>query len=238
MSRLYSCLFVFLFILVMFGCAAKNSQLELSGTHKLDINVNSDTTIVDVKEESIDKEDGGKLTALSFTGKDVIYSKIFSGIGVSDTTRFWTDVQVARDKSDIRKFIIYLNSPGGDAFQGLALADNIKRAQADGFIVEAHASGIIASAAVPIFAVCKPRYAAPNTIFMVHEAALWKWPGRETSSMIAAQQRLMEMLRSRYIGILVDHTTTPFKDWEAMEGKTTWFNVDTGIELGLVDGVK
>ena len=131
---------------------------------------------------------------------------------------------------------MFINSGGGDAFSGLALADTINKAQDKwGFTIRAHASGIVASAAVPVFAVCNVRMAAAGTIFMVHEAALWKWPGRETASDIASQNELMKLLRDRYIGYLVDNSTTDRETWESMEKKTSWFNVDTARQLGLIE---
>ncbi|MCP5018661.1 MAG: hypothetical protein GY938_25790 [Ketobacter sp.] len=238
MKKLYSCLSVFLFVLLIFGCAAQNSQLELSGSHRLDINIEADTTEVKVEESSINNESGTKLSAISFAGDGTVYMKIYSGISVADTTKFWSDIQKLKEFTDIRDVDLYINSPGGDAFQGLALADQILLARDAGFTVRAHASGIIASAAVPIYAVCTERYATRNTIFMIHEAALWKWPGRETASMIKSQQALMELLRLRYIGILVDHTKTKFEDWVSMEGETTWFDVEEATRLGLVDPIK
>ena len=76
------------------------------------------------------------------------------------------------------------------------MADLILRAQSDyGIMFEANASGIIASAAVPPFTVSNHRIAAPGTIFMVHEAALWKWPGRESASDIRSQNDLMILLQ-------------------------------------------
>jgi hypothetical protein len=75
---------------------------------------------------------------------------------------------------------------------------------------------------------------------MVHEAALWKWPGRETASDIRSQNELMNLLRDSYmdilvLDILVLHTKTPRKTWEDMEGRTTWFDVKKAKELNLVD---
>ena len=133
---------------------------------------------------------------------------------------------------------MFINSPGGDAFSGLALADQIERAQRRGFRVNAHASGIVASAAVPVLAVCNSRNAAPGTIFMVHEAELWKWPGLETASDISSQNELMGLLRDRYIAKLVTRTNLDKEKWEQLENKTTWFSVEKALEWGLVDKIE
>ena len=180
----------------------------------------------------------GRLSQLSFIANDKAFVKIFSGLSVADVTRLWNDLVVLENNTEIRDVNLFINSPGGDAFSGLALADQIERARRKGFKVTAHASGIIASAAVPVFAVCDVRLAAPGTIFMVHEAALWKWPGRETASDIRSQNDLMYLLRDRYIGKLVDNSKLNKAKWEELEKKTTWFSADKAMAWGLVDNIE
>jgi ATP-dependent protease ClpP protease subunit len=170
--------------------------------------------------------------------KKVAFIKLFSGLSVSDVTRTWNDFTFFEYMTDIKEIHIFINSPGGDAFAGLALADQIERAKRKGFKITAHASGIIASAAVPVFAVCEKRYAAPGTIFMVHEAALWKWPGRETASDIRSQNDLMGLLRERYIGKLVQNSKVDEDKWAELEKKTTWFSAEKAMEWGLVDEIR
>ena len=180
----------------------------------------------------------GKLSQLSFISGGKAFVKIFSGLSVADVTRLWNDFCVLEHTTNIREINLFINSPGGDAFSGLALADQIERAQKRGFKVIAHASGIIASAAVPVFAVCSERLAAPGTIFMVHEAALWKWPGRETASDIRSQNELMVMLRDKYIEKLVSNSNLSKGEWEELERKTTWFSAEKALSWGLVDRIE
>jgi ATP-dependent protease ClpP protease subunit len=180
----------------------------------------------------------GALSQLSFIAKDKAFVKIFSGLSVADVTRLWNDLVYLENNTAIRDVNLFINSPGGDAFSGLALADQIERARRKGFKITAHASGIIASAAVPVFAVCDVRLAAPGTIFMVHEAALWKWPGRETASDIQSQNDLMHLLRDRYIGKLVDNSKLNKTKWEELEKKTTWFSASKALDWGLVDSIE
>ena len=180
----------------------------------------------------------GHLSQLSFISKERAFVKIFSGLSVSDVTRLWNDLVVLENNTKIRDVSLFINSPGGDAFSGLALADQIERARRKGFRITAHASGIIASAAVPVFAVCNERFAAPGTIFMVHEAALWKWPGRETASDIRSQNELMHLLRERYIGKLTANSRLDKNKWEELEKKTTWFSAEKAMDWGLVDKIE
>jgi ATP-dependent protease ClpP protease subunit len=180
----------------------------------------------------------GCLSELSFILKDKAFVKIFSALSVADVTRLWSDIVYLETNSNIRDINLFINSPGGDSFSGLALADQIERAKHKGFHITAHASGIIASAAVPVFAVCNLRIAAPGTIFMVHETELWKWPGRETASDISSQNDLMQLLRDRYICKLVDNSKLDKTNWEQLENKTTWFSAEKAHEWGLVDRIE
>ena len=180
----------------------------------------------------------GTLSHMSFILKDEAYIKIFSDLSVGDVSSLWNDISVLKMSTHIRKLNLFINSPGGDAFSGLALADQIERAKREGFDVTAHASGIVASAAVPVFAVCNSRYAAPGTIFMVHETSIWKWPGRETASDIRSQHELMGLLRDRYVGKLTSNSKLTKTDWEKLEVNTTWFSAEKAVEYGLVDKVE
>ncbi len=180
----------------------------------------------------------GSLSNISFIVKDEAFIKIFSSLTVGDVTRLWNDIWVLKKSTNIRKVNLFINSPGGDAFSGLALADQLERAKRSGFHITAHASGIVASAAVPVFVVCNKRLAAPGTIFMVHETSIWKWPGRETASDIRSQNKLMTLIRDRYIGKLAKYTKLSKKEWGELEYKTTWFSAEQAKEWGLVDEIE
>lgn len=226
------------------GCVSEPPVLP--PRHALDITVSSATeTAVTAKPagDGISRameihNPAGELSQLSFTSGDRAFVKLFSGLSVADVTRMWNDFVWLENNTAIRKIALFINSPGGDAFSGLALADEIERAKKRGFTITAHASGIIASAAVPVFAVCDVRLAAPGTIFMVHEAALWKWPGRETASDIRSQNELMCLLRDRYIGMLAHNSKLARAKWEELENKTTWFSAEKALDWGLVDRIE
>lgn len=213
--------------------------------HEIDITVaskNDSAVSVDDKQNKYQKEESpeimlSQVSSVCFKSK-IAFIKLFSGLSVSDVTRTWNDFIFLEYRTDIKEVHVFINSPGGDAFAGLALADQLERAKRKGFKITAHASGIIASAAVPVFAVCEKRFAAPGTIFMVHEAALWKWPGRETASDIRSQNELMDLLRERYIKKLTANSKLDKTKWEELEKKTTWFSAEKAMDWGLVDAIQ
>lgn len=244
------------FSFLLSGCFALTPVKESAVRHIIDIQVSSENKTpvkLDVKggSASINKSmevpnPEGSLSNLSFIVREddkgnpvnEAFIKIFSSLTVGDVTRLWSDIIYLHKKTDIRDLHIFLNSSGGDAFSGLALADQIERARNIGFVITVHASGIVASAAVPVFAVCENRKAASGTIFMVHETSIWKWPGRETASDIRSQNKLMTLIRDRYIGKLAKYTKLTKKEWGELEYKTTWFSAEQAKEWGLVDEIE
>jgi ATP-dependent protease ClpP protease subunit len=186
----------------------------------------------------LNTEHAAKLSGLSYITPETVVIKLFSGITVSDFVKIHDDLQKLNDYTNLRDITFVINSPGGSAFDGLSIASLILKYRDMGFNIHAQGFGIIASAAVPILAVCSPRDVAPGTLIMVHEAALWKWPGKETQSDIKSQDLLMTMLNNRYVKFLVDYTTTSKKEWEKMIKATTWMTPEKGMELGIVDEVK
>lgn len=227
--------------ILLAGCASHQvKQVDpIPVDVQITMNVDDDTEVM-LNEKYPVKGGVPEISQLSWVDGKFGYTKLFSGLSVSDVTRSWND-WVIFEALGIRNVMVMINSPGGDAFSGLALASMVKYFEEErGFTISMFASGIVASAAVPIFASGKKgsRVALSSTIFMVHEAALWKWPGRETSSDIRSQGELMGLLGDQYRKILADNTKINADEWLTLEARTSWFSCEKGIELGLVDECK
>lgn len=190
-----------------------------------------------MKSMSIPYEEG-HLSDLSFTCEGKAYIKIFLGITTYDAQNFWNDIIVLTQKHKIFDIHIFINSPGGSVTAGLAIADQITKARNFGCKVTAHASGIVASAAVPIFAACDVRIAGEGTVFMVHEASLWKYLAEEKVKDLRAQVAMMELLEKNYIGKLVRHSKLTYDEWKAMEGQISYFTAEEAKRYGIVDIVE
>jgi ATP-dependent Clp protease protease subunit len=221
-------IFVTLMGLALVGCVSTSEKpptpqeiiVKVESSNPAKVTVSKERRQVN-KSMEVPNPEGG-LSPMSFVSKDKAFVKIFSGLSVSDVTRLWNDFVFLENNTKIRDINIFINSPGGDAFSGLALADQIERAKRKGFHITAHASGIVASAAV----------------FMVHEATLWKWPGRETASDIRSQNELMHLLRERYVDKLATNSKLDKSKWEKLENKTTWFSAEKAMNWGLVDKIE
>lgn len=133
---------------------------------------------------------------------------------------------------------INISSFGGAAFDGMGVADTIESYKRKGFKIIAVAYGKIASAAVPVFVSCSERIAGRSTLFMVHEASIFKFFTSESKSDIEAQNEMMKKLEKSYINMLVSNSKMPYEHWEAMIKKETWFMADEALEWGLVDRIE
>lgn len=168
---------------------------------------------------------------------DTVYFPIWSYISGNDTLALWKTIYVAKHKN-IKKLHIYINSGGGSAFDGLGLCDVILAAQKDGFEVVTEANGLVASAAVPIFVVGQKRIASPGTIFMIHEAQLFKFIADEKKGDLIAQTRMIELLEARYNELIAKRSKLSVAELQEKCKETTWFTAQQAFEWGLVDLIK
>jgi ATP-dependent protease ClpP protease subunit len=179
----------------------------------------------------------GELSPLSFIRDGVAYFKLFSAIGAMDSTRLWQDIIILKSLG-INDLKIYINSPGGSATDGLAIADTITRAVSRGMNITTYAVGTCASAALPVFASGKTRIATKSAEFMIHQATLFKYLAFDNSKELESQQEMLRLLRVHYLSILADGSNLSAEEWEEMLLKTTFFTAPQGLEWGLVDRIE
>jgi ATP-dependent Clp protease protease subunit len=128
---------------------------------------------------------------------------------------------------------IYINSPGGEVYAGLAIYDTIRMIRPD---VKTYCVGMAASMAAVLLAAGTPgkRYALPNSRIMIHQGSGGfrgnipdlEVQAKETFSVI---QKLTE--------ILAEHTGQPFDKVKADTQRDYYLTGDDAKEYGLVDEV-
>ena len=157
-----------------------------------------------------------------------------TGIYTYSATNFWKDVQVLKNMG-INKIIAYINSGGGSVFAGMDLADQIRIAKEEGFYIEMHARGIIASAAVPVFLAGSERISSHNTMFMLHRTTTFKMFASENLEDLEQQREMLQKMRNRYTQLVVQGSTlTPDRVLDMLK-KTSWFFAEQAKEYGMVD---
>lgn len=128
---------------------------------------------------------------------------------------------------------IYINSPGGDVYAGLAIYDTMKFVQCD---VSTYCIGMAASmGAVLLGAGTKgKRYALPNSRIMIHQP----WGGAGGTAIdIGIQTKEIIYLKKRLLTILAESTDLDMAKVEADCDRDYYLSADESVEYGLIDEV-
>ena len=164
---------------------------------------------------------------------------IFGHISEVDGRILWRQFQILKHRyPGVKKLLVYISSWGGSGFDGVGLADVIIAIKNTGMVVEAHAYGKIASAAIPVYVVCSKRYATKNTVFMLHKAKVFKWFADEDKDMLEKQLEMLAILRAGYIGLIASHTGLGHDELLEKINAETWFLAPTALEWGFVDVIE
>jgi ATP-dependent protease ClpP protease subunit len=128
---------------------------------------------------------------------------------------------------------LYINSPGGVVYSGLAIYDTIQYIKPD---VSTICIGMAASMAALLLAAGTKgkRFALPYSRIMIHQP----WGGtRGQATDIEIEAR--EILRLKRIGneILTKHTGQPLERIERDTDRNYYMSAQEALEYGLIDGV-
>ncbi|MFL9860820.1 Clp protease ClpP [Paraburkholderia madseniana] len=144
------------------------------------------------------------------------------GIAVQDVIK---ELKDAKGAVNLR-----INSPGGDAFDGRALATAIQQHGN----VTAHIDGLAASAATYVALAAKTVNIAEGAFMMVHNAwTIAVGNATELTDTIAMLQKIDASIASDYMA-KTGKTLDEVKAWMDAE---TWFTAQEAKDVGLVDNV-
>ncbi len=128
---------------------------------------------------------------------------------------------------------LYINSPGGVVYSGLAIYDTIQYIKAD---VSTICVGMAASMGALLLAAGTEgkRFALPNSRIMIHQPL---GGAQGQASQIEIQAREILHLRSRINQILHKHTGQPLDKIDRDTDRDYYMSSDEAAEYGLIDGV-
>lgn len=164
------------------------------------------------------------------TDGDTAEISIFDEIGLwgIDATMFKKDWDEIRDKKNIT---LYLNSPGGDVFDGMAIA-NMIASRRDNVSVEIY--GLAASIASVIALAGSKLTMAEATFFMIHNP-FGMAIGDSAEMMKMAE--LLDKMQGEFINVYESHSDLSREEiQEAMENET-WYTAAEAQEAGFVDEI-
>ena len=126
---------------------------------------------------------------------------------------------------------VYINSPGGDVFEGRAIMAALRRFDGKTF---AHIDSLCASAATSIALACDTVEMSEGAMFMIHNASGFAW-GDKTELRETA-----DLLEKIELAIVNDYTTKtgkPVDEIVAMMDAETWMTAQEALDGGFIDSI-
>ena len=160
---------------------------------------------------------------------------IFLGAGVDDYTANVIQAQLLfLDSSDPGKDIsIYINSPGGSVYDGLAIIDTMNFIQPD---VQTIGIGLQASMGAMLLSCGAKgkRYILPNSRVMIHQPSSGT-EGKITDQEIALKEGIF--LKKRLAEIFAKNTGKDIKTVEKDMDRDNWMSAEEALQYGIVDEI-
>jgi ATP-dependent Clp protease protease subunit len=132
-----------------------------------------------------------------------------------------------------KDIFLYINSPGGVAYAGMAIYDAMQYVKPD---VQTICTGMGMSAAAMILCggAAGKRFALPNAKVMIHQGS-GGYRGSPADIQIAAKE-ILEMTE-RMAEIISRHTGQPFEQVMKDIDRDRFMTPEDAVEYGLIDGV-
>ena len=158
---------------------------------------------------------------------------IYGDIGES----WWYESISANDIKEALKNVttetvtVRLNSPGGDAFDGITIYNQLKNHDAKVII---YVDGLAASAASVIAMAADELIMNTGSMLMIHEASTFAW-GTKTD--IKKTLNALEGLDKSLADIYMTRYQGERSEIDTMIQNETWFTASEAVEVGLADKV-
>lgn len=133
--------------------------------------------------------------------------------------------------ADVTAIDLELNSPGGEASEGVAIMNALRKHPAQ---VNATVMGIAASAA-SLIAMAADRLAmAPGAMFMIHDA--WSIAMGNAEDMIR-EAAVIDKISQSYAEIYAGRAGGSIEDWRAAMKAESWYTAGEAVDAGLADSL-
>jgi ATP-dependent Clp protease protease subunit len=160
---------------------------------------------------------------------------IFIGTPIDDQIANLVVAQLIHLESDDpdKDIAIYINSPGGQVYAGLAIYDTMQFIKPE---VQTICVGIAMSMGSLLLAGGTPgkRFALPNSRILIHQPS-GGFQGQATDIEIHAREALN--LRQRVDEIYAKHTGKSYEQVHEDMERDRFFKADEAVEYGLIDSV-
>lgn len=140
-----------------------------------------------------------------------------------------SDIDKALNEAGSNDVIINLNSPGGDAFDGISIFNRLKRHEGK---VTIFVDGWACSAASVIAMAADELTMGLGSMMMIHEASNIVW-GTKKDMRKAAD--VLEELEEGIVDIYMTKANVSREDIREKVDAETWFSAKKAVEIGLAD---
>lgn len=159
---------------------------------------------------------------------------IYGVIGDSwwDESTSANDIDVALKEAGNNDIIINLNSPGGDAFDGISIYNRLKRHPGN---VTIYVDGWACSAASVIAMSADKLIMGTGSMMMIHEASTFAW-GKKSD--LLKDIELLTKLDDSIVDIYMTKANSTREDINQKVVNETWFTASEAVEIGFADRVQ
>lgn len=126
---------------------------------------------------------------------------------------------------------VYLNSPGGEVFDGIAIHTALAMSKAH---VTTFVTGVAASAASFIAMAGDTIKMARNATMMIHDASGLAWGNAET---MRSEADLLDKLSDNIADMYAMQAGGTAEDWRAAMKRETWYTGREALDAGLIDEI-
>lgn len=132
---------------------------------------------------------------------------------------------------DVDAITVRINSPGGSAFDGIAIMNTLRTHKAT---VTVHIDGLAASAASVIAMAGDEIVMGPASQMMIHDA--WTYTDGDAKFLRSEADRL-DKLSGTLAALYARRANGTAEDWRELMLAETWFTGEEAVEAGLADRV-
>jgi ATP-dependent protease ClpP protease subunit len=140
-------------------------------------------------------------------------------------------VKALEDAGDVSEIELHLNSPGGEAFEGVAIMNALRQHPAT---VTAHVDGMAASAASVVAMGADEVVMYPGSQLMIHDAMTFAFGFADDLHKAADD---LDHLSDSMASLYADRAGGTAEVWREVMKAETWYNGDEAVAAGLADRV-
>ncbi|BDB62365.1 head maturation protease, ClpP-related [Rhodococcus sp. RDE2] len=149
---------------------------------------------------------------------------------------YWLDTDAQTIATQIKELdsdeiVVRINSPGGDAFDGIAIMNALRAHSAK---VTVRIDGLAASAASVIAMAGDEIIMGEGSQMMIHEAWLYT---SGTADYLRAEADRLDKMTDSITAVYARRAGGEFDEWRALVAAETWFTADEAVAAGLADKV-